>query len=258
LDSGPDRLFDTAKVVNGGEADAMAGRKRGSGLRGGRGALLDLLCRRGRLVAVGLPIALAPGPAAAALVDWLVLLVDASASIDADEYRLQHQAYVRVLQDPGIGALLEGAKVAVVEFATAPEVVVEWSGDPKEAALAYAAHTRQRTGPGPASTTGIARALGLALDMLEGKAGRKVIDISGDGPDNVDWISAVWSQRKRARGLRVEINGLAIPTAEEPGIDVYYAEHVITGFLEISREHRDFERALLMKMHIEIAGLPPE
>ena len=90
--------------------------------------------------------------------------------------------------------------------------------------------------------------------MLEDKAGRRVIDISGDGPDNVDWISAVWSQRDRARNLRVEINGLAIPTPEDPAIDIYYAEHVITGFLEISREHQDFERALLMKMHIEIAG----
>jgi hypothetical protein len=244
--------------VNGGEADAMASRKRGSGLRGGRRALLDLLRRLGGLVVVGLPIVFAPSPVAAALVDWLVLLIDASASIDADEYRLQHEAYIKVLQDPGIGALLEGSKVAVVEFATAPEVVVDWNGDPKEAALAYAAHTRPRAGPGPASTTGIARALGLALDMLEGKAGRKVIDISGDGPDNVDWISAVWSQRNRARGMRVEINGLAIPTTEEPQLDAYYGEHVITGFLEISREHQDFERALLMKMHIEIAGLPPE
>jgi hypothetical protein len=235
----------------------MASQGRRPGSRSGRAALFDLLRGLGRLVVVGLPVAIAPSPSSAALVDWLVLLIDASASIDADEYRLQHEAYVSVLQDPGIGALLAGAQVAVVEFATAPEVVVEWTGAP-EAALAYAGHTRQREGPGPASTTGIARALGLALDMLEAKPGRKVIDISGDGPDNVDWISAVWSQRERARGLRVEINGLAIPTAEEPGIDVYYAEHVITGFLEISREHRDFERALLMKMHIEIAGLPPE
>jgi hypothetical protein len=248
-----------ATVVNGGEVEkAMASQRRRPGVRSGRAALFDLLRGLGRLVVIGLPVAIAPSPSPAALVDWLVLLIDASASIDGAEYRLQHEAYVSVLQDPGIGALLEGAKVAVVEFATAPEVVVEWTDDPIEAALAYAGHTRQRAGPGPASTTGIARALGLALDMLEDKAGRKVIDISGDGPDNVDWISAVWSQRERARGLRVEINGLAIPTAEEPGIDVYYAEHVVTGFLEISREHRDFEQSLLMKLHIEIAGTAPE
>jgi Protein of unknown function (DUF1194) len=220
--------------------------------------LLDPVLALGRLAAIGLPVAIAPSPASAALVDWLVLLVDASASIDADEYRLQHEAYVNVLQDPGINALLEGAKVAIVEFATAPEVVVGWTGDARQAGLAYAGHDRRNAGPGPANTTGIARALRLALDMLEGKTGRRIIDISGDGPDNVDWISAVWSQRDRARNLRIEINGLAIPTPEDPAIDIYYAEHVITGFLEISREHQDFERALLMKMHIEIAGRPPE
>jgi hypothetical protein len=54
--------------------------------------------------------------------------------------------------------------------------------------------------------------------------------------------------------MQVEINGLAIPTPEEPTIDLYYGEHVITGFLEISRAYADFERALLMKLHIEIAG----
>jgi Protein of unknown function (DUF1194) len=223
-----------------------------------RSVPLARLRRLSLVVALGLSAAVAPGTAGAALVDWLVLLVDASASIDSDEYRLQHEAYVNVLQDPEIGLLLQGAKVAIVEFATVPDLVVHWADDPREAAQAYAGHTRRIQGPGPASTTGIARALRHALDMLEGKAGRKVIDISGDGPDNVDWVAAVWRQRDRARAMRVEINGLAIPTFEEPTLDDYYAEHVITGFLEISREHVDFERALLMKLHIEIAGGPAE
>jgi hypothetical protein len=118
-----------------------------------------LLCRLILIMAAGLPAAMAPGPLQAALVDWLVLLVDASASIDADEYRLQHQAYVNVLQDPEIGLLLEGAKVAIVEFATLPHLVVDWTEDPRAAALTYAGHTRRIRGPGPASRTGIARAL---------------------------------------------------------------------------------------------------
>jgi Protein of unknown function (DUF1194) len=199
-------------------------------------------------------LALTPAPAAAALVDWLVLLVDASGSIDAYEYRLQHEAYVAVLRDPDIGPLLDGAQVAIVEFAELPELIVDWSADPQQAAATYAAHDRRVAWPGPASTTGIARALGLALDMLADKPGRKVIDISGDGADNVDWVAAVWSQRERAREMLIEINGLAIPTAEDPDVDRYYAENVINGFLEVSREHVAFERTLRMKMHIEIAG----
>jgi Protein of unknown function (DUF1194) len=215
------------------------------------------------LMVVG-ALVLTPVPAAAALVDWLVLLVDASGSIDTYEYRLQHEAYVTVLRDPDIGLLLEGAQVAIVEFAEVPEVIVDWSADPDRTAAAYAAHERRIAWPGPASTTGIARALRLALDMLEDKPGRKVIDISGDGPDNVDWVAAVWSQRERARAMLIEINGLAIPTAEDPDVDRYYADNVINGFLEVSREHVAFERTLRMKMHIEIAGelhiagAPPE
>jgi Ca-activated chloride channel family protein len=217
-----------------------------------------LLRRLSLALAASVPIATAPGPLAAAMVDWLVLLVDVSESIDAHEYRLQHQAYVNVLQDGDIGRLLEGARIAIVEFTTAPQVVVAWTDDPRQAAVAYAGHTGSIRGPGPGSLTGIARALGLALDLLEGKEGRKVIDISGDGPDNVDWFAGVWSQRDRARELGIEINGLAIPTPEEPAIDIYYAENVVTGFLEISRENVDFERALWTKMNIEIAGFVPE
>jgi hypothetical protein len=199
-------------------------------------------------------LALAPAPAAAALVDWLVLLVDASGSIDAAEYRLQHEAYVAVLRDPEIGLLLEGAQVAILEFAETPRLIVDWSADPARAATAYAGHSRRVAWPGPASTTGIARALGRALDMLADKPGRKVIDISGDGPDNVDWVRAVWSQRERARAMLIEINGLAIPTPEDPQVDRYYTDNVVNGFLEVAREHVAFERTLRMKMHLEIAG----
>jgi hypothetical protein len=218
---------------------------------------LDLLRRLSLAIAAGLPIVTAPGAPSAAMLDWLVLLVDASESIERHEYRLQRQAYVSVLQDSEIGLLLEGARIAIVEFATTPQVVVAWTG-PRRAARTYAGHRRDHLGPGPHSLTGIARALKLALDMLEDKSGRRVIDISGDGPDNVDWFSGVWSQRNRARHLGIEINGLAIPTPEEPTIDRYYARNVITGFLEISREHVDFERALLAKLHIEIAGAVPD
>ena len=104
----------------------------------------------------------------------------------------------QVLRDPHLASLLEGAQVAIVEFAEVPEVIVDWIEQAEQAAAAYAAHQRSVAWPGPASTTGIARALGLALDMLEGKPGRRVIDISGDGSDNVDWVAAVWSQRDRA------------------------------------------------------------
>jgi hypothetical protein len=210
-----------------------------------------------RLVGAALLAASAPAAPAVAAVDWLVLLVDASGSIDAREYALQREAYVGVLRDPEILALLRGAQVTIVEFAKSPQVIVAWTADLLAAAEAYARHRRSNDAPGPASTTGIARALALALDLLDGRPGRRVIDISGDGPDNVDWVAAVWAQRDRARTLRIEINGLAIPTPEEPAIDRYYAENVVNGFLEVSREHADFARSLRLKLGLEIAGGAP-
>jgi len=208
----------------------------------------------GRLVVAALLAAAAPAAPAAAALDWLVLLVDASGSIDAREYELQREAYVGVLRDPEITALLQGARVTIVEFARSPQVVVAWTGDLQAAGDAYALHRRPGDWPGPASTTGIARALALAIDLLEGRSGRRVIDISGDGPDNVDWVAAVWAQRDRARARRIEINGLAIPTPEQPAIDRYYAQNVVNGFLEVSREHADFARSLRLKLGLEIAG----
>jgi hypothetical protein len=147
-----------------------------------RSGPLYLLRRLSLAIAAGLPIVTALGAPSAAMVDWLVLLVDASESIDPHDYRLQREAYVDVLQDPAIDSLLEGARIAIVEFATTPQVVVAWTDDSRRAARAYAAHTRDIRGPGPHSLTGIARALEVALDMLEDKAGRRVIDIRATAP----------------------------------------------------------------------------
>ena len=211
------------------------------------------MARLGCLIAAVMLACGAPVPVRAAPVDWLLLLVDASGSIDAAEYALQHEAYVRVLRDPEIVALLQDARVAIVEFAKTPLLIVDWT-DARAAADVYASHQRSVATAGPDSTTGIAGALAAALAMLEGRGGRKVIDISGDGPDNVDWVGPVWAQRDLARAIGIEINGLAIPTPEEPELDRYYAENVVTGFLRISREHVDFERALWQKMSLEIVG----
>ena len=74
----------------------------------------------GRLVVAALLAAAAPAAPAAAALDWLVLLVDASGSIDAREYELQREAYVGVLRDPEIIALLQGARANSTIVTRAP------------------------------------------------------------------------------------------------------------------------------------------
>jgi hypothetical protein len=188
---------------------------------------------------------------AASAIDWLVFVVDRSNSISTPEYKLEHDAHVSVLSDPAILAMLGGAKVAIVEFDTAAEVVVNWTS-PRAAASTYRLHAPPERG----RLTGVGRALLTALDLLHGKPGQRVIDISGDGRENVDFPAL---QRARERAIRdsVDINGLVILSPEAYKVDEYYESYVATGFVVTVRKWQDFLAALRRKLVLEIALAHP-
>jgi hypothetical protein len=195
-------------------------------------------------------IALCPLPCAA--IDWLVLVIDRSKSIDDRELALQRRAYIRVLSDTNVISALDGANVAIVEFDTRSEIVVDWT-DPATAARLY----RGKRPDGLRGQTGIGGALTTALALLAGKGGRLVIDISGDGKENVD--STLLSATRAAASERaVEINGLAILTPDTPEIDRYYSQQVVNGFVLPVDETGDFQSALKRKLFYEVAGPHPE
>jgi hypothetical protein len=153
------------------------------------------------------------GSSPSAAVDWLVLVVDRSNSIDDRELALQRNAYVRLLSDASVIGALGDARVAIVEFDT--------------------------------------------VALLAGKSGHLVIDVSGDGKENVD--SALLSDMRTAAGERaIEINGLAILTEETPEIDRYYSQQVVNGFVVPVEEAGDFESALKRKLFYEVAGSSPD
>jgi Protein of unknown function (DUF1194) len=180
--------------------------------------------------------------------DWLVLVVDRSKSIDDRELALQRNAYVRLLSDAGVVGALGGAQVAIVEFDTRSEIVVDWT-DPQSAARAY-----QRRGPDSLrGQTGIGRALTTALALLAGKSGRLVIDVSGDGRENID--SALLAEARGAASAQaIEINGLAIMNDQAPELDRYYSASVVNGFVLPVGQRDDFLNALKHKLFYEIAG----
>lgn len=181
--------------------------------------------------------------------DWLVMVIDRSTSIDDRELALQREAYARLLSDPGVIEALEGARVAIVEFDTSPEIMVEWT-DPQSAAHAY----RSRQSDRFRGLTGIGSALTTALALLVGKSGRLVVDVSGDGPDNVD-PRLLAKARVAASARAIEINGLAIVSEEAPEIDRYYRTDVVNGFaLRIDRRE-DFLEALKRKLFYEVAEI---
>jgi hypothetical protein len=207
---------------------------------------------RTRWAAGALAASIALGPLPCAAIDWLVLVVDRSKSIDDRELALQRSAYIRLLSDTSVISALDGAMVAIVEFDTRSEIVVDWT-DPQTAASAY----RAKRPDGLRGQTGIGGALTTALALLAGKSGRLVVDISGDGKENVD--TALLSDMRGAASARaVEINGLAIMTADVPEIDRYYSQEVVNGFVLPVEETDDFQSALKRKLFYEIAGARPE
>ena len=192
-------------------------------------------------------LALCSAPAAA--VDWLVLIVDRSNSIDLEELALQRRAYVEVLSDPDVQAAIGDGQVALIEFDRRAELVVDWT-DPASAARRYA---RPRP-EGLRGQTGIGEALERALTLLDGKPGHKVIDVSGDGPENVD-KRHLRRMRQRAYRRSIDVNCLAILTDEEPQLDRYYMDQVSTNFVMSVDKGEDFRNALKRKLFIEVASL---
>ena len=204
-----------------------------------------------RWAAGALAAFLASSPMPCAAIDWLVLVVDRSNSIDDRELALQRAAYVRLLSDASVISALGDVQVAIVEFDTRAEIVVDWT-NPKSAAQQY----RRKSPDGLRGQTGIGSALSTALALLVGKSGRLVVDISGDGKDNVD--NALLADMRAAAGERaIEVNGLAIMTPDVPEIDRYYSQRVVNGFVVPVEETDDFQSALKRKLFYEIAGLRP-
>ena len=107
---------------------------------------------------------------------------------------MQRNAYVRLLSEPSVVSALGGARVAIVEFDTRPEIVVDWTDAESGGARLSAKPPDSLRGQ-----TGIGAALTTALALLAGKSGRLVIDISGDGKDNVDSAARPTCARRRAR-----------------------------------------------------------
>lgn len=191
-----------------------------------------------RIVAIGLALMLSVLPARAAEpVDVaLVLAVDVSLSVNDERYRLQKEGIAAAFENPdlveAIGGGANGAvAVAVMEFSDPDRqfAVVEWTRIASaEDARRLAARIR-RTRRSSDGLTGIADALIAAQQMLESSpftAMRRVVDVSGDGMNNIG--TEMTAARDRLIGAGITINGLPI-LSEEPWLATYYTEYVIGG-----------------------------
>lgn len=206
----------------------------------------------------------------------LILAVDVSWSMDVDEQEIQRQGYVDAIQHPDVIAAIQRGdwqRIAVtyVEWAgvglvrvIAPWTIIEGPEDARAFAAQLDAAPLQRM-----RRTSISNALNQSGSMFDnGIDGmRRVIDISGDGPNNQGM--SVTAARDELLAQGIVINGLPIMIKRgNPGgyfhleeLDIYYEDCVIGGFgsfmITVNDKSR-FHEAIRRKLILEIAGVQPE
>lgn len=217
---------------------------------------------------LALVAALAPPSARASEVDLqLILAVDCSGSIDNSEFLLQIQGYAAALTHPAVvKAILSGPAGAIAL------TYVQWSGpflqqqtvpwtriDSAQAAEAFGdrlLEAPRRIFGGGTSLSGIIDYGAREFDRSGFRGGRRVIDISGDGINNVG--RQPQSARDDAVARGVTINGLAILT-DIAGLDRYFEEYVIGGpgaFVMAVPDFQVFAQSIFNKLFREVAGAP--
>jgi hypothetical protein len=228
------------------------------------------------LVAFFSILAFVPPPAAAQPVDLeLVLAADGSGSIDEDEFMLQRRGYAEAIASRPVLAAITGGRhgaiaLAYVEWAAPDSVhtIVDWTviRGPAEAADFGA---RLMAAPRVArGYNSISEAIAHSTRLIETNAlqgARKVIDVSGDGPQ----INGRPLPLMRAAALNagITINALLIrragggvPGPRGEALGEHYANEVIGGFgafLMTVEGEANFAEAIRKKMVQEIADAGP-
>ena len=205
----------------------------------------------------------------------LVLAVDVSWSMDVEEQAVQRQGYVDALRHPDvIAAITKGdwGRIAVtyVEWAGhgLDNTVVPWTIiERAEDAYAFAEQL-DRAPIARMRRTSISSILQRSVDLFDnGIDGmRRVVDVSGDGPNNMGIL--VTAARDEALAAGIVINGLPIMIKRgNPGgyfhldrLDLYYEDCVIGGFGSFMITVNDadkFQEAIRRKLIMEIASAAP-
>ncbi len=191
----------------------------------------------------------------------LLLSIDISGSIDAGEYAIQTKGLALALTDAAIVEALVDGQMALA--------VVHWSGTGRQAlvvpwtqmlapadvagfAATFFAQPRAFT----ASDTAVGEAVDFSVNQFRTAPDcrRRVIDISGDGPENAGFTDA--EARARAIKSGIEINAIAIEDMGQTApVTLYYQKWVVTkgGFVITARGLEDYPRAIREKIFREIS-----
>jgi hypothetical protein len=205
----------------------------------------------------------------------LLLLADASQSIDETEIRFQRQGYAAAITHPDVLAAISHGyerRIAVtyVEWGdeTSQEVVVPWTiiDGPKSAAgFAQDLRATPRRAFGP-NAIGSALAAAQALIQSNGIEGtRRVIDFSADSAWSGGGVP-IAEARAAALGAGIVIHGLAILCRScdsgrpiDYDLEAAFAAFITGGpgsFVITADGDDRFAEAVRRKLILEIAGMP--
>src|SRR5246127_5444402 len=206
----------------------------------------------------------------------LVIAVDVSFSMDMDELAIQREGYAQAIVSKDFLQALRavpGSKVAVTYFEWSmsgdEKIIIPWRViDGPESADAVAAEI-MKTPVRRGSSTSISGAINFAVQLFEDnpyRGLRRVIDISGDGPNNNG--VPVTGARDAALAKGIVINGLPImvkepsySTMDIDNLDFYYEDCVIGGpgsFVVPIKDREKFKEAIRAKLLLEVADRTPE
>jgi hypothetical protein len=200
----------------------------------------------------------------------LVLATDVSGSIDNEEVRLEREGTAEAFLDPEVVKAIQSGSVGriavtMVDFSSVPynKIVVDWHIIRDRASAAAFAEAVRGMPRSIGHRTSISSALELGSLLLEASdkditATRKVIDVSGDGPNNAGDHMTPVHDKTIANGI--VINGLPVMDEQAggyfPNLDKYYQACVAGGkgsFVVVVRNYRDYAIGMRRKLILEIS-----
>jgi len=200
----------------------------------------------------------------------LVLAVDVSGSIDNDEFTLEREGTADAFADPEVLKAIQGGSlgriaVAMLDFSSPQfdKVVIDWTIVKDKASAQAFSETIRNTPRTPGRRTSVSSALELGSLLLESSekdivATRRVIDVTGDGPNNDGNPMTDAHDKTIAQG--VVVNGLPVmddmANGYFPELDKYYAGCVTGGrgaFVVVVKSYKDYSAAMRHKLILEIS-----
>ncbi len=200
----------------------------------------------------------------------LVLAMDVSGSIDNDELQLEREGTADAFADPEVARAIQNGSlgriaVAMIDFSSDPynKIVADWHIIRDRQSAQQFADMIRKIPRSVGHRTSISSVLELGTALLESSdngitASRKVIDVSGDGPNN--WGNHMQPVHDRTVATGIVINGLPVMDQQAngyfPDLDKYYAACVAGGrgsFVIVVRSYRDYAAGMRRKLVLEIS-----